>query len=162
MFCLSSNLSNVDCIWWTESAAHNAFWWGNKVQFSRTYGNSRPNEGSPLYLLSLRWRCKINNRKVQSILLNQCSRLTKQEVLGRTNRLFYFNTTRTTWKTTPLTILCCRGNVFTELLLSNDIGTHTHASNNSSVVECIHCRGKVFTEPLPTNERRNTIYRAFA
>jgi hypothetical protein len=46
----------------------------------------------------------------------------KQEVLGRTNRLLSYETTRTPKKTTPPTILRCCGNVFTELLPSNDKG----------------------------------------
>jgi hypothetical protein len=44
----------------------------------------------------------------------------KQEVLGRTNHLLSLDTTPTTYKTTPPTILCCYGNVFTELLPGND------------------------------------------
>jgi hypothetical protein len=48
----------------------------------------------------------------------------KQEVLGIINRLFSFDTTRTAQKTTPPTILRCRGDVFTELLPSNDRGIH--------------------------------------
>jgi hypothetical protein len=38
----------------------------------------------------------------------------------------------------------------------------THASNNSYIVACIRCRGNVFTKMLPSNERRDTLYRAFA
>jgi hypothetical protein len=47
-----------------------------------------------------------------------------QEVPGKTNRLLSFDMTRTPWKTLPPTILRCRGNIFTELLPSNDKGIH--------------------------------------
>jgi hypothetical protein len=47
----------------------------------------------------------------------------KKGVLGRTN-LLSSDTTRTAQKTTPPTILRCRGNVFTELLPSNERGIH--------------------------------------
>jgi hypothetical protein len=60
-----------------------------------------------------------------------CFKLTKdininirQDVLVRTNRLLSFESTRTTQETAPPTILRCRGNVFTELLPSNDRGIH--------------------------------------
>jgi hypothetical protein len=50
-------------------------------------------------------------------------------------------------------IFRCRGNVFTELLPSNDrrIYRHTqrHTSNDTAIVACIHCRGNVFSEPMP-------------
>jgi hypothetical protein len=36
------------------------------------------------------------------------------------------------------------------------------ASNNCSIVGCIHCHRNVFTEPLPSTEWRDTIYRAIA
>jgi hypothetical protein len=63
---------------------------------------------------------------------------------------------------------CCCGNVFTELLPSNNRGIHKHAhsfsshvtenaendeSNNYSIAACIYCNGNVFTEPLPSNNR---------
>jgi hypothetical protein len=41
-------------------------------------------------------------------------------------------------------------------------GPQTHMPNNSSIFACICFRRNVFTEPLPSNERRNTFYRAFA
>jgi hypothetical protein len=44
------------------------------------------------------------------------------QVLGRTNRLLSFDTTRAAQKTTRPTILRYRGNVFTEPLPSNDRG----------------------------------------
>jgi hypothetical protein len=54
----------------------------------------------------------------------------------------------------------CRGNVFTELLHSNDKGTHrqTHSHTRPTIllVACMPCRGNVFTVPLPSNDRRNT------
>jgi hypothetical protein len=43
---------------------------------------------------------------------------------GKNYRLLSFHTTRTAQKTTYPTILHCRGNVFTELLPSNDSGIH--------------------------------------
>jgi hypothetical protein len=54
----------------------------------------------------------------------------KQKVLGRTNRQFSFDMTRTALKTTHQKFLyCCVcirciGNVFTELLYGNDKGIH--------------------------------------
>jgi hypothetical protein len=53
----------------------------------------------------------------------------KQEVPGRTNRQLSFDMTQTAQKTTPRTILRCRGDVFTELLCSNERRTH-------SLVQC--------------------------
>jgi hypothetical protein len=47
----------------------------------------------------------------------------KQEVLGRTNRIFSSDTTCTAYKTMP-TVLHWSGNVFIELLPSNDRGIH--------------------------------------
>jgi hypothetical protein len=75
----------------------------------------------------------------------------KQEVLGRTNRLLSFDTIRAAQKTTPPTILPCRGNTFTELLPRNGKGDtktdpQTHAFNNFSIVACIRHRRNVFTE----------------
>jgi hypothetical protein len=90
----------------------------------------------------------------------------KQEVLGRTNRLLSFDTTRTAQKMTVPTILRCRGNVFTELLPSNDRGIHgrtnIHESNNYSIITSIRCRGNVFTEPLPSNGSMDTLCKVFA
>jgi hypothetical protein len=64
--------------------------------------------------------------------------MSKEEVLGRTNRLLLFHTTRTSYKTARPTILLlfvcirCRGNVFTEPLPSNDTGaTHTDTQTNA-------------------------------
>jgi hypothetical protein len=34
--------------------------------------------------------------------------------------------------------------------------------SNSPIVACIRCRENVLTEPLPTNERRDTLYLAYA
>jgi hypothetical protein len=48
----------------------------------------------------------------------------KQEALRRTKLVFAFDTTWTEYKTTPPTIVRCRGHFFTELLLSNDTGIH--------------------------------------
>jgi hypothetical protein len=60
----------------------------------------------------------------------------KQEILGRTSSLLTFDTTRTAYKTTPPTILCCHGNVFTEFLPSSDGGdTHT----DTRVQQFFHC-----------------------
>jgi hypothetical protein len=51
----------------------------------------------------------------------------KQEVMGRINSLLPFHTTRTALKTTPPTILRCRGDVLTEPLPSNErIHIQTH------------------------------------
>jgi hypothetical protein len=47
-----------------------------------------------------------------------------KEVAGRTNSLLSFDKKRVAWKTTRPTILLCRGNVFTELLPTNDRGIH--------------------------------------
>jgi hypothetical protein len=49
----------------------------------------------------------------------------EQEVLGRTNCLLSFDTTRTAQKMTHPTLLRCRGNVFTEPLPSNLRDTQT-------------------------------------
>jgi hypothetical protein len=49
----------------------------------------------------------------------------KQIVLGRTNRLLSFDTTRTAWETMPPIILRCRRNVFTKPLPSSDRGIYT-------------------------------------
>jgi hypothetical protein len=60
------------------------------------------------------------------IFLNKLLQLrNKQEYLGRTNGICFFHTTRTELKPTPLTILLCRGNVFTEPLSSN-VHMQTH------------------------------------
>jgi hypothetical protein len=92
-----------------------------------------------------------------------------QDVLGRTNRLLSFDTTRTAQKTTP-PILRCRGNVFTGLL-PRTIGGYTDRPTDSPLIThgphrkwcvqqffycCIRCRGSVFTEPLPSNDKRDT------
>jgi hypothetical protein len=45
--------------------------------------------------------------------------ITKQEVLGRTNLLLSFDTTRTAKKATPQTILHCSRNVLIKPLPSN-------------------------------------------
>jgi hypothetical protein len=72
-----------------------------------------------------------------------------KKILGKTNRLLSFDMTWTAKKTTPATIIRCRGNVFTELLPTKDRGIHrdpqtllwwnttaqkNDASNNSSIV----------------------------
>jgi hypothetical protein len=49
---------------------------------------------------------------------------TKEEVLGRTNSLISFDTTRTSQRNIPPAILRCCENVFTELLPRNDRGIH--------------------------------------
>jgi hypothetical protein len=56
----------------------------------------------------------------------------------------------------------CRGNVFTELFPSNDMGIHIYAAYNSSGGACLRCYGNQFIEPLSNNERRDTLYRTFA
>jgi hypothetical protein len=48
----------------------------------------------------------------------------KQEVLGRTDRLLSFDMTRIAYKTKLPTIHRCWGNVFTKLQPSNDRGIH--------------------------------------
>jgi hypothetical protein len=45
--------------------------------------------------------------------------LKKREVLSRTIRPLSFDATRSTYKATPPTIVCCRWNVFTERLHCN-------------------------------------------
>jgi hypothetical protein len=71
---------------------------------------------------------------------------------------------------TPPTILCCPGNVFTELLTNNDVGIHRHTSPTIllllrifvAVETCLPSRWLVnkvgihFSEPLPSNNRRDT------
>jgi hypothetical protein len=93
------------------------------------------------------------------ILALPLKKIQEREILGRTNRLLCFDATRTAYKTTPPTIHCC-GNIYTKLLPNNDRGIHTqthrHASNNSFVV------ARILTGPLPSNDRRDTVYRAFA
>jgi hypothetical protein len=97
-----------------------------------------------------------------------------QEVLGRTNRLLSFNKTRIAYKTTPPTILRCRGKVFTELLPSNDRGVHrqTHRHTHPTTLpllrvlvateSCLSSRflamkGRIhFAEPSPINNRKDT------
>jgi hypothetical protein len=100
----------------------------------------------------------------------------QQNALGKTNRLLSFYMPRTTQKTTLPTILCCRENIFTELLPSNE---RIHRRNTDSFVKTrtaqkmIHptillllrafvCCGNGFTELLPSNVRRDTIYWAVA
>jgi hypothetical protein len=79
------------------------------------------------------------------------------EDLGRPKLLLSFDTIWTAKKTTPVTIVPCRVNVFTEPLPSNDRGIYTdkqtHSSNNSYIVARILCGGNVFTKPLPSNKR---------
>jgi hypothetical protein len=70
-----------------------------------------------------------------------------EEVLGRTNRLHPFDTTQTAYKPRLPTTLRYRGNVFTELLPSNNRGCtdkptdtdrkESGVSNNSSIVACL-------------------------
>jgi hypothetical protein len=55
-----------------------------------------------------------------------------QKVLRRTNRLLCCNATETVYKTTPPTILRCRGNLFTEPLHRNDRGIHGHTVSPST------------------------------
>jgi hypothetical protein len=83
-----------------------------------------------------------------------------------TELIDYFVLIWTAEKTIPRTILCCRGNVFTGLLPSNDkcytdrpTETRVH---QCSIVMCIHCSRNVFADLLPSNEKRDTLYRAFA
>jgi hypothetical protein len=65
----------------------------------------------------------------------------KQEVLGRTNSLLSFDTTRTACKTTPPTILRCSRNALTELFPSNNKGIyrqiHRHTSPTFLLLLCV-------------------------
>jgi hypothetical protein len=72
----------------------------------------------------------------------------KQVVLGRTNRLLSFDTTRTALKTTTATVRSCRGNVFTKLSPNNDKGLHSQTHR--------HTLSMILLKPL---ER---VYRAVA
>jgi hypothetical protein len=75
------------------------------------------------YILSLNWIEQKHDTRWTWLRI-------KQEVLGRTPR-----------------IPPCRGNVFTELLPSNDrgkTGAQTHASIKSSIVVRIRCSGYVY------------------
>jgi hypothetical protein len=107
---------------------------------------------------------------------NASKRQLEQEVLEITNRLLSFDTTRTVQKTPP-TILRCRGNVFTELLPSNDRGIHRQTHRLSfdktrtvqkmrrptiSIDACIRCGKNVFTKSLNTTERTGTLNWAVA
>jgi hypothetical protein len=66
----------------------------------------------------------------------------RQEILGRTYPLLFFNTTRTAPKATLVTIISCRGNVFAELLRSNDMrDTHTEAQTGHRW-DGLRCRHK--------------------
>jgi hypothetical protein len=58
--------------------------------------------------------------------------LIQQEVVGRTNNPLSFDTTWTTWKMTPLTMLHWHGKVFKEILPSNNWG-HTVRLTNSGL-----------------------------
>jgi hypothetical protein len=49
-----------------------------------------------------------------------------KQVLGRTDRLLSFHTTRIAYKTSPRTITRCRGNVFTDRCAATIKGTHRH------------------------------------
>jgi hypothetical protein len=68
------------------------------------------------------------NEFLQSFKLASLNNIEQQEVLGRTNRLLSFDTTKTAKKTTRPTFsycsvcICCCGNVFTEPLPNNDTG----------------------------------------
>jgi hypothetical protein len=91
---------------------------------------------------------------------------------GRTNRLLFpLIRHGTPQKTTPLTILNCRGNVLTQLLPSNerDIHRQTHrqeillllrvfvATGKSLPSRCLAMKGGIhFTKPLPSNYRKDT------
>jgi hypothetical protein len=97
-----------------------------------------------------------------------------QKILERTNPLLSFQTTRIAQKMAPPTILRCCGNVFTELLLSNDSRIHRQTNRNTRPTillllrafvvvgtcrqsRCLAMnRGMDFTKPLPSNEKRNT------
>jgi hypothetical protein len=73
---------------------------------------------------------------------------------------------------TPPTILHCCGNIFAELLPSNNGDTPTHIlsfdetqtvqrmthPNISSIFAYIQCHGNMFSEPLPDNEGRDIFY----
>jgi hypothetical protein len=97
----------------------------------------------------------------------------RQKVLGRTNFILSFDTTRTAYKTMLPTVLRCRGKVFIELLSSNERGIYrdpqTCASNNylflrvfvaagtSLPNRCLAMKGGIpFTEPLYSNDWRDT------
>jgi hypothetical protein len=90
--------------------------------------------------------------------------------IHRETQRLTFDTTRTTQKTTPLTILLCRKIVFTEPLPSKDTGIQrqspqtllsydtdrieNEASSNLPTLVCIRCHGNMYTEPLPSNDTR--------
>jgi hypothetical protein len=78
--------------------------------------------------------------------------INKQEVLERPNRLLSYNTTWSAQKTPPPTVLHCRGNVFTELFPSNDIGIHRPPQT----------RGQQFFYRCVYSLLRQRVYRAVA
>jgi hypothetical protein len=93
-----------------------------------------------------------------------------QEVLGKTNRLISLYMTRTAKQMTP-PILCCRGNVFRDLLPNNDSGINrqTHRYAHPTILlflrvfiaagtclprRCLATKGGIqFTDPLHSNDR---------
>jgi hypothetical protein len=94
-----------------------------------------------------------------------------QQVLGRTNRICSFDTTRDRIENDAS--INCHGNAFTELLPSNDSGIHrqTYRHTRPTIIlllcvfiaegtclpsRCLATGGIHFTEPLPSNKRRNT------
>jgi hypothetical protein len=99
-----------------------------------------------------------------------------KKVLGRTNHILSFNTTQTTQKMKLPTIICCRGNIFTELLPSNNREIHRTSDSplirhghhrkwyvqHSSFAACICCQSNVFTVLLPSTEMRDMLYQTFA
>jgi hypothetical protein len=92
--------------------------------------------------------------------------------LGRTNRLFSFDMTRTAYKITLPIVVRCRGNVSIEFLPSNHrtIQRHTHSTilvllrvivtaELSSPSRCLAMKGGIyFTDPLASNHLKD-IYR---
>jgi hypothetical protein len=128
--------------------------------------------------------CALNTRYLTNLSVSSNKTTNEQEILGRINRLLSFATRWTTQKTTHSTILRRRGNVFTELLPSNDSGIHrqTHrlSFNKTRTVQkmsrltilllsrvfvaegtrllsrCLAMKGRIHsTNPLPRNDGRD-------
>jgi hypothetical protein len=82
-----------------------------------------------------------------------------KEVQGSTNLVLFFCTTRTSYKTTPVIILHCRGNVLTELLPNNDWRTrrqfHRLSFGRTRVAQTSSRRAFLHWT-LPSTDRRDT------
>jgi hypothetical protein len=97
-----------------------------------------------------------------------------QEVLGKANRLIFFDTTRTGQQTIYQRILSCRGNVSIQLLPSIDWSIQRHpklslrptllllwrifvAERTCLLRRCLARNGGInVIEPLPSYDRRHT------